>query len=834
MATVTPAIQSSIAHLYVALFGRAPDAAGFAFWTQALADGASLASITQGFMKTPEARAIYSESQTSTQFVTAYYASVMGRAPDASGLAFWTAALDASGGAGSDAARAQMVSQIVGMVSTPLPVKPADLADAAYALTVADRNVFGNKTTVGIYYATEYKGTDLNLAKQVLAVVGSSGSTVDIAKGILTGGNSPASPPAAAAPKNFTGTTGVDNFVGDTGNDTFAFVIDKTTPANTTLNATDVLTGGAGDDTLTLATTGAVTKADLALASISGVENLVLQRAAGSSVAMSAWAGLAKVTVNSGTGTLQIEDLSNNLSLSGSTSGAITLVYQAPVTEARLALDSMSANTAVFQGAGLTSVSLTASGSSSGLNGITTSSNVRALNIVANTAFIVANIVSTDLTVNVSGVGAVTLPSVTSSMIKAIDASANSGGITVYLAEPSVSVKGSSGNDRITINNVVPVTGSVDAGAGTADKLVVRNTVALATPALGAKYTGFEILQIDSGTSGVAISVDMDNIGGIGSVEVNGGLQNSVFSNLTKAQAESVSILRTGGAVITLGTKDATVDTVNATVATTVNPGTAFAGFQNIDLSTLTLSNSVKTLALTGNGGVGDPVGSVTLTTANALGLETITVKSLGAVNVTVGAAHTATGLSIDASQSTGVVTINASAYNTATGANIKGGSGGGTLTGSGKGDTIVGGAGIDTIVSGGSAAITGGTADTLRGNGGADTFVFSTGDNATAHGNVTATIQDFQVGIDKIQLTVSGPSGAATFQKGGIAADLATLLTSADNALDGTVRVYVGQVGADSIVVSDLNGTGYTEVIRLTGVSVSDITLADFFAPLP
>jgi len=828
MATVTPAIQSSIAHLYIALFGRAPDAAGFAFWTQALADGASLASITLNFIKTPEARTIYTESQTSTQFVTAYYASVMGRAPDASGLAFWTAALDAAGGAASDAARAQIVSQIVGTVSTSLPVKPADLADAAYALTVADRNVFSNKTTVGIYYATEYKGTDLNLAKQVLAVVGSSGSTVDIAKGILTGGNSPASPPAAAAPKNFTGTTGVDNFVGDTGNDTFAFVINKTTPANTTLNATDVLTGGAGDDTLTLATTGAVTKADLALASISGVENLVLQRAAGSSVAMSAWAGLAKVTVDSGTGTLQIEDLSNNLSLSGSTNGAITLVYQAPVTEARLALDSMSAGT-VFQGTSLTSITLTSSGSAS-FAGITTSSNVRALNLVANGALGVTQITGTDVTVNVSGTAAVQFASLTPS-IKAVDASANSGGLTASLSSsnPGVSVKGSSGNDTISTNNTVLTTGSVDAGAGTADRLIVgNNSSVLNSPALGAKYTGFEILRVTSG-----VSVDMDNIGGISSVELADNYNPVTgFSNLTKAQAESVSILRTSGTgVITLGTKDATVDTVNATVATTTNSGLSAS---NIDLSTLTLSNSVKTLALTGNSVVGDPIGSVTLTTANALGLETITVKSLGAVNVTVSAAHTATGLSIDASQSTGVVTINASAYNTATGANIKGGSGGGTLTGSGKGDTIVGGAGIDTIVSGGSAAITGGTADTLRGNGGADTFVFSTADNATAHGNVTATIQDFQVGIDKIQLTVSGPSGAATFQKGGIAADLATLLTSADNALDGTVRVYVGQVGADSIVVSDLNGTGYTEVIRLTGVSVSDITLGDFVAPPP
>lgn len=63
--------------------------------------------------------------------------------------------------------------------------------------------------------------------------------------------------------------------------------------------------------------------------------------------------------------------------------------------------------------------------------------------------------------------------------------------------------------------------------------------------------------------------------------------------------------------------------------------------------------------------------------------------------------------------------------------------------------------------------------------------------------------------------------------------ADLATLLTAADTALDGTIKYYFGVDGSDGYLVTDSDGTGYTDVIKLTGVmtiSTADIVAAGTF----
>jgi len=241
MATTPTTQQLAIANLYTALFNRAPDAAGMAFWAQAHGNGVSLATITQSFLGSSEARAIYPAAQTSEQFVASFYQSVFGRVPDAAGLAFWTVALNANGGAGSDAAKALLVSQIIGVASTPLPGKPADIADAQYAQTVADRALFGNKIIVGVYYAVELGGTNLDVARQALAVVGSTAGSVDAGR-LIASGASPSAPVVVVAP-SLVATMGIDTLVGTAGSDTF-------TATQLTLSARDSIDGAAGIDTL--------------------------------------------------------------------------------------------------------------------------------------------------------------------------------------------------------------------------------------------------------------------------------------------------------------------------------------------------------------------------------------------------------------------------------------------------------------------------------------------------------------------------------------------------------------------------------------------------------
>ena len=144
--------------------------------------------------------------------------------------------------------------------------------------------------------------------------------------------------------------------------------------------------------------------------------------------------------------------------------------------------------------------------------------------------------------------------------------------------------------------------------------------------------------------------------------------------------------------------------------------------------------------------------------------------------------------------------------------------------------------AAIATTVQGVNAVPAGfSSADTLTGGAGADTFSFQNADLATTAGTISinATITDFVGNLDKIKVLNLGGAGSSTnyLEATTVAADLATLLAAADTALDGTVRVYVGQVGADSYVVTDINGTGLTNLVKLTGVALTGISAADIIA---
>ncbi len=94
------AAQKSVYRLYGATLSREPDAAGFAAWNAQLAAGASLVSITAGFVNSSEFQSKYGTLNNS-QFVTLLYNNVLHRAADAAGLNSWVAQL--TGGASRSA-----------------------------------------------------------------------------------------------------------------------------------------------------------------------------------------------------------------------------------------------------------------------------------------------------------------------------------------------------------------------------------------------------------------------------------------------------------------------------------------------------------------------------------------------------------------------------------------------------------------------------------------------------------------------------------------------------------------------------------------------------------
>lgn len=85
----------AITGTYQSALGRAPDAAGMAFWQGKLAEGVSQQAINDAIKNSPEAKA------------QALYQSVLGRAGDAAGIQFWTKQLSA--GVSESAIRAAMM-----------------------------------------------------------------------------------------------------------------------------------------------------------------------------------------------------------------------------------------------------------------------------------------------------------------------------------------------------------------------------------------------------------------------------------------------------------------------------------------------------------------------------------------------------------------------------------------------------------------------------------------------------------------------------------------------------------------------------------------------------
>ena len=88
--------------LYQAALDRAPDATGYLNWSGRLASGMEFLDVVDGFLRSPEFQMRFGD-QEGAEFVTLLYQNVLGRDPDAQGLARWTGDLE------GDASRAEVV-----------------------------------------------------------------------------------------------------------------------------------------------------------------------------------------------------------------------------------------------------------------------------------------------------------------------------------------------------------------------------------------------------------------------------------------------------------------------------------------------------------------------------------------------------------------------------------------------------------------------------------------------------------------------------------------------------------------------------------------------------
>ncbi|WP_313473431.1 DUF4214 domain-containing protein [Stutzerimonas kunmingensis] len=151
--------QIRLAELYTAVFDRAPDAAGLAYWSDELSSGKmNLETIAANWMTSqPEALERYPQSMSSDAFIQAIYANVLDRQPVTADYAYWGTQLD-NGSVSRDAFIAAIING----------AKANDSAQGQL-----DAALLANNAAAGIAFA-EQGLNDQALAAAVVAVVDSS------------------------------------------------------------------------------------------------------------------------------------------------------------------------------------------------------------------------------------------------------------------------------------------------------------------------------------------------------------------------------------------------------------------------------------------------------------------------------------------------------------------------------------------------------------------------------------------------------------------------------------------------------------------------------------
>jgi Ca2+-binding RTX toxin-like protein len=221
-------------------------------------------------------------------------------------------------------------------------------------------------------------------------------------------------------------------------------------------------------------------------------------------------------------------------------------------------------------------------------------------------------------------------------------------------------------------------------------------------------------------------------------------------------------------------------------------------------------ANLTNGLTVTGSSTINVSSAGEAGVTGNVLALtaadnQSVVVTGAKDLTLTATAATGTTGFSIDASAFTGKLGV----------------------TGTAAADIIIGGSAVDSI-NGGNGA------DIMTGGAGGDTFTVGiTAGAADAAGFTAAldTITDFTTKSDKLEFGAAAGSATNYLEAASAAADFTAALAAADTALNGTVLYSVQQVGSDTYVFYDADGTldtANTEVVKLTGVSLTGIELGD------
>lgn len=476
-----------------------------------------------------------------------------------------------------------------------------------------------------------------------------------------------------------------------------------------TLTAGDSVTGLGGTNSMSLTVSGAAAVADpFAPTTFNGIQTFNI-RDVSTNVAVATYdfaaiGGETTVNANLSSHAVSFTGLAAGTTVGVIGNGAVTnntvsATYAAGATATNLSLvGSIVGGNAisVTNATGITSATINSSGSTTvagavvGAITLAGGATVTALTINAGTDLTTGAIsgfsTTSPTTMTVTGAGFAAVGTLDATL-DTVNASANTGGLRATLSSATAVVTGGAGNDRIT-TGLALTTGSVDAGAGTGDRLIVSADAAVASTALGALYTGFEVLQVTNG-----VSVNVTNLSATNTFTAARYTTGGVITNMNATQAAAVTVTA-GGNSATFGIRDATNPGTVNTLSITADNAVPNDAITTIDLVT-PLAAGVEVVNLTATDNI--IVGALT----GLASLETLGLSGAGTITITSGALAVNANTVINGSTATGVQTLNFAAATTR-GVAFTTGSGNDIIAATaivGLADVVNAGAGNDRII---------------------------------------------------------------------------------------------------------------------------------------
>ena len=602
--------------IYIGYFNRAAEASGYIYWANELNArqngtypgqaaqtlSSAVLSIARSFSPQAESVALYPflgisnltypvtdlfiKSQI-TSFVTSVYNNLFGRAPDATGLAYWVDQIAKGERAG-------------GISTSNAVLTIADGAGSGTdAQTIKDAAVLTNKIAVSNTFLTSTIAANIGIASPVPQ------SVIDAAKASLVGVTDVAATVTAATAtitaftssyssspgQTFILTTGVDQgaaFTGGAGNDTFNAL--SGTAATATLTPFDTIDGGLGTDTLDIADTGTALFAVPASVTISRMD--IVNVARSNTGTTTGEIAITDTTFGTGVGKLSYLEASASAAMTAATA-AITLASATDVTVAAL-------GTGTF-----TTVAVTDKSTDAALRG-STLKNVT-IGKASGAATLHGNAIQTVNLTAVGGLTTVNADAGTRSQTVNASGTTTQGGLT----------------DATATTATLKVTGAQTFGTLTVAKATTVNVIADAAATVTVAAAAAKTLNISGTnlltltTTSAAVLLETINVAGAGGVAVDVSSLASLTSvNTTDSTAavpatgaltgaNTVTIGATtayvGGAgqdIVTVGATSKSVDTgagndtVNVTV-TALAAGGSVNGGQGIDVLKLSNANAV-------------------------------------------------------------------------------------------------------------------------------------------------------------------------------------------------------------------------------------------------